>query len=203
MDCDVIGATVADAARLGRFAGSTGPIPDPLRPMVLSVEVDLDTDVCDVTIARVLPREFCRISTVAAVTMPRISTRVPSRIRADHGATARRRPEAVVSVWLPSDITTQLSQTDPAEPKPHDARASPRTPMVRYAVTAKPNSKKGPLVEVDDDGNLTVFVRERAVEGAANDGLVLALAKHFGVPKSRVSVVRGQNSRHKIIEVDD
>lgn len=75
--------------------------------------------------------------------------------------------------------------------------------MARYSVTGKPSSKKGPLVEVDEAGNLTVFVRERAVEGAANDGLVLALAKHFGVPKSRVAVVRGHSSRHKIVEIED
>lgn len=75
--------------------------------------------------------------------------------------------------------------------------------MARYSVTAKPNSKKGPLVEADESGHLTVFVRERAVGGAANDGLVVALAKHFAVPKSRVSVVRGHSSRHKIVQIDD
>lgn len=75
--------------------------------------------------------------------------------------------------------------------------------MARYSVIAKPNSRKGPLVEIDEAGTLTVFVRERAVDGAANDGLILALAKHFGVPKSRVSVVRGHGSRHKIVEIDD
>ena len=75
--------------------------------------------------------------------------------------------------------------------------------MVRYTVIAKPNSRKGPLVETDDAGNLTVFVRERAVEGAANEGLVLALAQHFGVSRSRISVVRGRSSRHKVVEIED
>lgn len=75
--------------------------------------------------------------------------------------------------------------------------------MTRYTVTAKPNSKKGPLVEVDQAGCLTVFLRERAVDGAANEGLILVLAAHFGVPKSRVSIARGHSSRHKIVDVDD
>lgn len=32
-------------------------------------------------------------------------------------------------------------------------------------VRVKPGSRKGPLVEVGDDGALTLYVRERAVEG--------------------------------------
>ncbi|HWU33555.1 MAG TPA: DUF167 domain-containing protein [Marmoricola sp.] len=74
--------------------------------------------------------------------------------------------------------------------------------MTRYSVSAKPGSKKGPLVEVDEDGNLTVFLRERAVDGAANEGLIAVLAKHFDVPKSRISIVRGHSSRHKIVDID-
>lgn len=74
--------------------------------------------------------------------------------------------------------------------------------MPRYGVTVKPGSKKGPLVEVADDGSLTVFVRERAVDGAANTGVVKLLAAHFGVPKSRVTILRGHTSRSKLVEVD-
>lgn len=75
--------------------------------------------------------------------------------------------------------------------------------MARYGITVKPGSRKGPLVEVGDDGSLTVFVRERAVDGAANDGVIRLLAAHFGVPRSHVEIVRGHTSRSKLIEVDD
>ncbi len=74
--------------------------------------------------------------------------------------------------------------------------------MARYGVTVKPGSKKGPLVEVDSDGNLTLFVRERAVDGAANDGVIKLLSAHFGVPKSRITILRGHTSRSKLVEVD-
>ncbi len=67
----------------------------------------------------------------------------------------------------------------------------------------KPGSSKGPLVETEDDGSLTIYVRERAVDGAANDGVVKVLAEHFGVPKSRVEIVRGHSSRAKIVDVED
>lgn len=75
--------------------------------------------------------------------------------------------------------------------------------MPRYGVTVKPGSKKGPLVEVGESGDLTLYVRERAVDGAANDAVVKLLAAHFGVPKSRVRIVRGHTSRQKLVEIDD
>lgn len=75
--------------------------------------------------------------------------------------------------------------------------------MARYGVTVKPGSKKGPLVEVDANGSLTLFVRERAVDGAANEGVLKLLAVHFGVPKSRISIVRGHASRQKLVDVEE
>lgn len=75
--------------------------------------------------------------------------------------------------------------------------------MTRYSVHARPGSSKGPLVEVGDDGVLMVFLAARAVDGAANDALVAALAEHFGVRKGDVTIVRGHSSRHKIVAVED
>jgi uncharacterized protein YggU (UPF0235/DUF167 family) len=66
----------------------------------------------------------------------------------------------------------------------------------------KPGSKKGPLIEANDEGLLTIFLQERAVDGAANEGLVALLAKHFEVSKSKVQIVSGFTSRIKRIEVD-
>lgn len=75
--------------------------------------------------------------------------------------------------------------------------------MARYGITVKPGSKKGPLVEVTGDGALVLFVRERAVDGAANDGVVKLLADHFGVSKSRIEIVRGHTSRSKLVDIDE
>ena len=68
-------------------------------------------------------------------------------------------------------------------------------------VRVKPGSRKGPLVEVDADGALTVYVPERAVEGKANDAVVKLLAKHLDVPRSRVELVSGATSRVKQFRV--
>lgn len=73
---------------------------------------------------------------------------------------------------------------------------------MRVTVKVKPGSKKGPLVEIDDDGSLTVFLQQRAVDGAANDGLIEVLAKHYGVSKSRITIEAGFTSRIKRIDVD-
>ncbi|MFB9310180.1 hypothetical protein BJY17_000367 [Agromyces hippuratus] len=77
---------------------------------------------------------------------------------------------------------------------------------MEVSIRVKPGSRKGPLVEVlegDPAAALVVFVRERAVDGAANDGVVAALAAHYGVPRSRVHILRGASSRVKRVRVDD
>jgi hypothetical protein len=68
-------------------------------------------------------------------------------------------------------------------------------------VRVKPGSRKGPLVETDADGALTIYVPERAVEGKANEAVVKLLAKHLGVPRSRVELVSGATSRVKRFRV--
>jgi uncharacterized protein YggU (UPF0235/DUF167 family) len=73
---------------------------------------------------------------------------------------------------------------------------------VRVTVRVKPGSKKGPLIVSDDDQNLTVFVPERAVDGAANDAVIKLLADHYGCAKSRIEIESGHTSRVKRIRVD-
>jgi uncharacterized protein (TIGR00251 family) len=67
----------------------------------------------------------------------------------------------------------------------------------------KPGSKKGPLIESGPEGELIVYVRERAVEGKANTAVVKLLAEHFGVAPSRVELVSGHTSRLKRFRIDD
>lgn len=66
----------------------------------------------------------------------------------------------------------------------------------------KPGSRHGPRVE-DAGDHLVVHVRERAADGAANAGVVRALADHFTVPPSRVTIVGGHTARIKRVEVDE
>lgn len=68
-------------------------------------------------------------------------------------------------------------------------------------VTVKPGSTKGPLVEAGGDGTLTVYVRERAVDGKATEAVAAVLAKYLSVPRSRVELVSGATSRVKRFRV--
>ena len=69
------------------------------------------------------------------------------------------------------------------------------------SVRVKPGSRKGPLVEVGDDGELTVYVPERAVDGKANEAVTRLLAEHLGVTRSQVSLVGGATARIKRFRV--
>lgn len=73
---------------------------------------------------------------------------------------------------------------------------------MRYTLFVKPGSKKGPLVEVSESGEITVFVRERAVDGAANKAVIEQLAHHFGVSKSAVTIESGFTGRHKRVRIN-
>lgn len=69
-----------------------------------------------------------------------------------------------------------------------------------YAVTVKPNSKKGPLVVETPDG-LLVYLRERPVDGAANAALIRLLSQHFKVAQSQIRIKVGGRGRTKLVEI--
>ena len=52
------------------------------------------------------------------------------------------------------------------------------------------------------DGALVVRLTAPPVEGAANQLLVRALAKHVGVRPSDISLVTGERSREKVVRVE-
>ena len=58
--------------------------------------------------------------------------------------------------------------------------------------------------DVDADGRpvLKVRVRARPVEGEANEALIKLLAKALGLAKSSVVLLRGGQSRTKMVEVE-
>ena len=72
----------------------------------------------------------------------------------------------------------------------------------KITVHVKPGSTRGPLVEENED-HLIVYVKEKAIDGKANQGVIKALAEHFGIAPSRMVVVGGASARIKRIEVRD
>lgn len=69
-----------------------------------------------------------------------------------------------------------------------------------YEVTVKPNSKKGPLV-IENGQDLTIYLREKPIDGEANAALIKFLAKHFHVAKSCIRIKTGARGRRKLVEV--
>jgi len=71
---------------------------------------------------------------------------------------------------------------------------------MRIIVHVKPGSKKGPLVE-EHDGVFTVFVREQAVDGKANEAVVKLLATHLGKKPRDLELEAGFTSKIKRIRI--
>jgi len=69
-----------------------------------------------------------------------------------------------------------------------------------YEITVKPNSKKGPLI-IADGPRLTVYLREKPIDGEANTALIKHLSKYFGIPKSRITIKTGARGRQKLVEI--
>ncbi|MEJ7554170.1 MAG: DUF167 domain-containing protein [Aquificaceae bacterium] len=67
-------------------------------------------------------------------------------------------------------------------------------------VRAKPKSKVEYVKELEKD-LYEVAVKEPPEDGRANERIIELLAKHFGVSKSKVQLLRGSTSRLKVFEV--
>jgi hypothetical protein len=70
----------------------------------------------------------------------------------------------------------------------------------RISVTVKPSSKSPSVTELTEDA-FHAAVREPSRDGKANRALIELLARHFGIAKSTIKIVRGHRSRHKIIDL--
>jgi hypothetical protein len=56
-------------------------------------------------------------------------------------------------------------------------------------------------IEKIDDLNFVVRVKELPVENRANEAIIEILAEYFSVPKSKIDIIYGHNSKNKIIEI--
>lgn len=70
----------------------------------------------------------------------------------------------------------------------------------RIAISVKPGSKH-PGVEVSDE-SIVLRVRERAIDGAANDACIRALAEYLDRPKSTITLAKGAQSRQKLFDIE-
>lgn len=55
----------------------------------------------------------------------------------------------------------------------------------------------------EEHGIFKIYLTRPAVDGQANQQLIEVLAEFLKVKKYRLSIFRGQNSRNKVIELED
>lgn len=72
----------------------------------------------------------------------------------------------------------------------------------RISVTVRPNSKSAAITKVSES-EYRAAVDEPARDGKANRALVDLLARHLGIAKSTIKIVRGHSSRRKIVELPE
>jgi uncharacterized protein (TIGR00251 family) len=74
--------------------------------------------------------------------------------------------------------------------------------MGRLAVRVVPRASREEVVGFDEAGRLRVRLTAPPVEGEANRALLRFVARKLGVPRTRVTLVKGASSRTKWIEVE-
>lgn len=77
---------------------------------------------------------------------------------------------------------------------------------MRVRIRLQPRASRNELGEWRQDpagGEPVRIARVTAppIDGKANAALIRLLAKEYGVPKSRIRIVRGESSRDKLIEL--
>ena len=78
---------------------------------------------------------------------------------------------------------------------------------MRVTVRVKPGASRtkvgGQYGETSDGhrGVLIVFVAQRAVDGAATEGVLKAVAKAFGLRRADVELIKGHTARTKVLEL--
>ena len=56
-------------------------------------------------------------------------------------------------------------------------------------------------VEVQPDGTLRVHTTTAPTDGKATVDVIKMLARHYGVPKTSIKLIRGETSRDKVFEI--
>ena len=72
---------------------------------------------------------------------------------------------------------------------------------MKIEVKVKPRSKTEGVTKEMGGDVYVVRVKEPPVEGKANRAVLKLLARHFGVPESRLRIVSGLTGKNKVIEV--
>lgn len=71
---------------------------------------------------------------------------------------------------------------------------------MRINVRVIPRAKLN-RVEVQSDGVVRVHTTTAPTDGKATADVIKMLARHYGVPKTSIRLIRGETSRDKVFEI--
>lgn len=72
---------------------------------------------------------------------------------------------------------------------------------MKLRVNVKPNSKTNEVIR-EGDGSLKVKIKAQPVEGKANKYLVEYLSSFFSLPKSKITLLKGETNSYKTLEIE-
>lgn len=73
--------------------------------------------------------------------------------------------------------------------------------MMKLRIKVKPSSKTDEIIR-DADGGLKVKIKAQPVEGKANKYLVQYLSEVLGIPKSKITLLKGETNSFKTLEIE-
>lgn len=79
-------------------------------------------------------------------------------------------------------------------------RITPLEQGVCLEVQVQPRSSRNQVVG-EQDGRLKIKLTAPPVEGEANQALINYLARLLDIPKKNIKLLKGESSRHKLIEI--
>jgi uncharacterized protein (TIGR00251 family) len=71
------------------------------------------------------------------------------------------------------------------------------------AVRVIPHSSGNKVAEILNDGTIKIRLTAPPVEGKANQALVEFLSEILNVPRSKIDIIAGENSREKLVSILD
>jgi uncharacterized protein (TIGR00251 family) len=72
---------------------------------------------------------------------------------------------------------------------------------MRLKVKVIPGAKRNAWTE--DAQGIKIHLNAPPVDGKANEALLRFLAEHFGVKISKIEIIKGLKSRHKVINIEE
>jgi len=71
---------------------------------------------------------------------------------------------------------------------------------MRISVKVKANSRIEKVKKISDS-EFVLSVKAVAKEGKANEATIKLLSEYFGLPKSKITILKGHTTKNKVIEL--